>query len=214
MSLTNLSRVGGLALLLGGLLEVVGLLLHPSGTDPGHYLDLLWLPANLLLLVGALLSALGWPLMYARQADRIGWLGLVGFVLTFLVGLIFNLVLGGIEAFVLPTLAANAAAQPLLSNPPPAAERGFLLLALLFELVGCLTYGIATLRAGVYPRLVGGLLLATPVLGLVSSFASLPGPLAQLDAVAFGLAMIAAGVTLLTRPTATQPSVVSAFGHS
>lgn len=213
MSFTTLSRLGGIALVLGGLLQVAGFVLHPGGTDPSRYTATLWLPANLLILVGALLVALGLPMMYARQAERAGKLGLIGFVLTFLVVLMFNLVLGGSETFLLPALAADPSAHSLLAAGPPASEGRFILLALLFELVGSITYGIATLRAGVYPRVVGILFLAVPVLAIVGSIVTLPGPLAQLDGVALDAAVIVAGVSMLSRSVVTAPATAAALAH-
>src|SRR5215472_13269463 len=96
-------------------------------------------------LIGAILTVLALPGIYARQAHAAGWVGLAGHAL---------LVIGWV-------LILFSAASPLL-NPnvksipdTPAAA----LLALAF-LLGLVLTTIATLRAGVYPQWAGFLLLA------------------------------------------------------
>lgn len=199
MSTSTLFRLSGGILVVGSLFAIVGFLLHPSGNNPANYLTPIWFSANLLLLVGALLVSLGLPGMYVRQAERAGKLGLIGFTLTFFVGLLFNVASGAIETFMFPALAADASTSSLLSGPMPGPYGKLILVALLLELVGPLLLGIATLRAKVFPGWTGWLLIATPVLALAGFFVSLPGPLAQLDAVALNLALVGMGISLLAR---------------
>jgi len=60
---------------------------------------------QLLVLLGSLLVLIGLPGVYLVQARQTGWLGLIGFILTFLAGLILGV--GGeiVSGFVLPWLA-------------------------------------------------------------------------------------------------------------
>ncbi|HEY6410483.1 MAG TPA: hypothetical protein VIY29_23785 [Ktedonobacteraceae bacterium] len=204
MTSQTLYRLSGGVLMIGSLFAIAGFLLHPGGNNPANYLSPMWFPANLLILVGALLVTLGLPGMYARQAERAGKLGLIGFTLTFFVGLLFNVASGAIETFMFPTLAANVATRLLLAGHPPATYGRLILVALLLELVGPILLGIATLRAKVFPSWTGWLLIATPVLVLVGFFVSLPGPLAQLDAVVLYLALMGMGFSLLARREITQ----------
>jgi hypothetical protein len=204
MTPQTIYRLSGGILIVGSLFAITGLLLHPSGSTPINVLSPIWLPANLLILVGALLVALGLPGMYARQAERAGKLGLIGFTLTFIVILLFNVALGAIETFLFPALAANAATRSLLAGPLPGTYGRFLLVAVLLELVGPVLLGIATLRANVFPRWTGWLLIAIPVLVLLGFFVSLPGPLAQLDAVVLNLSLAGMGFSLLARRDAAQ----------
>jgi hypothetical protein len=210
MTPQTIYRLSGGILIVGSLFAITGFLLHPSGSTPINVLSPIWLPANLLILVGALLVALGLPGMYARQAERAGKLGLIGFTLTFIVILLFNVALGAIETFLFPALAANAATRSFLAGPLPATYSRFLLVAVLLELVGPVLLGIATLRANVFPRWTGWLLIAIPVLVLFGFFVSLPGPLAQLDAVVLNLSLAGMGFSLLARrDTAQGQPVVS-----
>ncbi|SRR5579885_729833 len=207
-----LYRLSGGVLIVGSLFTILGFLLHPSGNSPTNYLSPIWLPANLLILVGALLGALGLPGMYARQAQRAGKLGLIGFTLTFLVLLLFNVALEAIETLLLPALAAQAATRSLLSGPMPGPYSRLVMVALLMELIGPLLFGIATLRAKVFPGWTGWFLIATPVFALAGFFVSLPGPLAQLDALVVNLALVGMGISGLLRREASivQPTTSTA----
>jgi len=204
MSSSTLFRLSGGILIVGSLFAIAGFLLHPGGNNPANYLSPIWFSANLLIMVGALLVSLGLPGMYARQAERAGKLGLIGFTLTFFVGLLFNVASGAIETFMFPALATNVITRSLLTGPPPATYGRLILVALFLELIGPLLLGIATLRAKIFPSWTGWLLIATPVLVLVGFFVSLPGPLAQLDAVALYVALAGMGISLLARRETTK----------
>lgn len=102
--------------------------------------------ASLLLLLAAILLLLSLPAMYARQANAAGWLGLAG----------YGLLQAGVLVLVL------AAATPLLYpalKTPPGENWAFFLLGIALT-VGLLLTGIATVRAAVFPRGAGILLLA------------------------------------------------------
>src|SRR6266849_897981 len=135
MTSQTIYRLSGGILIVGSLFTIIGLLLHPSGNTPVNYLSPIWFPANLLILVGALLVALGLPGMYARQAERAGKLGLVGFTLTFFIVLLFNVASGAIETFMFPALATNVITRSLLTGPPPATYGRLILVALFLELI-------------------------------------------------------------------------------
>lgn len=127
-----------------------------------------------MLLVGSILLMLGWTGMYARQAEAVGWLGLVGHIL---------LQAGNVLIIV-------AAAQPLftpsITGLGESAAAFFLGIALLLGLV--LT-AVATLRVGVYPRWSGVLLLAAGAGFLFSFFVAedLPPIAGPLSGAVFGL---------------------------
>src|SRR5258708_4952025 len=92
MSSGTLYRSSGVALLVGALLAIIGNVLSSvlfPGNDPHQYVSALWLPVMLLSFVGSLLLLIGLPAISARQATRAGWLGLIGFVLTFIGGVFF-----------------------------------------------------------------------------------------------------------------------------
>jgi hypothetical protein len=157
------------ALLLGAAIAIVSL----------SQLELSAPLVDAMLLVGAILSGLGWQGMYARQAEAARWLGLVGHV---------SLQVGNVLIIV-------AAAQPLftpaikgLGESVAAFSCGVALL------LGLLLTAAATLRAGVYPRWSGILLLATSVGFLLSFFVTedLPPIAGVLIGAIFGLLIASA----------------------
>src|SRR5437879_5026911 len=110
MSSKTLYRLSGFALLLGSLLVVLFTIMQfvvfPGGT-PDRYSSQLWQPILLLMVLGLLLIVARLPGMYARQAERAGWLGLVGFALTGFAVLLFAAV-SALYALVIPLLDTHA----------------------------------------------------------------------------------------------------------
>jgi hypothetical protein len=92
----------------------------------------------------------------------------VGFVLT-QAGSILFVGINVIDLLVLPFLAVND--HRLLT--PPASYTTYLLAAALLVTVGVVLLGLATMRAVVFPRWAGLLLIASIVINLVS-FTPLP----------------------------------------
>lgn len=168
MSSGTLYRASGVALLVGALLAIIGnvlsTVLFPGMNDPNQYVSALWLPVMLLSFVGSLLLLIGLPAICARQAPRAGWLGLVGFVLTF-IGVFLFTSFSIVTLIVLPWLA-QVAPKLAAGNGPPAIFVYFLVAGLLFA-VGGVLLGIAIMRAGVLPRWAGLLIIIGAVLNLV-----------------------------------------------
>ena len=86
MSRSKLIRWSGLAGLVGGLLFAIPIVFHPLEQDATGFLTPLYVPVHVLLIVSIILNL--FPLMglYARQADKAGALGLIGFILAFIIG--------------------------------------------------------------------------------------------------------------------------------
>jgi hypothetical protein len=171
--LGRLTRWGGLALMLAGLLIAIPTLFHPSESDPRAFLNAAWAPVHALLIAGAIVSMFGLIGLYHVQAARVGALGLAGFVFGFAGSALVVAALVA-DAFVIPVLAADPAGQALLDPAGPLFGGGlgliFLLMGVTFSL-GAILLGLATARAGVLPRwsgvliAIGGPLLAfTPPL--------------------------------------------------
>lgn len=178
ISSATLYRLSGLALLVGALLEIVTAiaiaLLFPSNTPqqaasaPQQYLAASWLIVALLSLASSLLQVGGLPGVCVRQRAEAGRLGLVGFILT-QAGSILFVGINVIDLLVLPFLAMN---DPRLLTPP-ASYMTYLLAAALLVTVGVVLLGLATMRAAVFPRWAGLLLIVSIVINLVS-FTPLP----------------------------------------
>ena len=144
----------------GGVLFPLAAIIHPNGEDLAAVNMPNWVPAHLLGLASVTLIHLGLIGLYARQVEKAGWLGLVGFVLAF-VGGAFASTIQYVTSTVIPLIAAQA---PELFDqamtPPPFAPPLFLLGFIL----GHILFGLATVRAGVLPRWSGFLVIIGTVI--------------------------------------------------
>ena len=171
MSSANLIRWSGLISLLAGILFALAAFIHPAGEDLAAYNSPNWVTAHLLGWVSVMLMQLGLIGLYARQMERIAWLGLVGFVLAF-IGTAFAGAIQFMVATVIPVVAEKATAIfPQVRRPPAFAVPLF---ALGFGL-GYVLFGIATMRAGVLPRW-SGLLMSIGVSFLSSRYSHRKSP--------------------------------------
>ncbi len=187
MCAVTLLRLSGLALLLGGTLGAVGLLIHPPGHELAQQLSPTWVPAHALVLLGWLLVILGLPGLYARQAAHAGPLGLVAIIVA-LPAAALRVAVQVYELFVVAILAADPSLQALTGSQG-ALERGPMGLLLPMLMFGSgasyILLGLATMRAALLPRR-GGLLL------VVASVPLFGGPVVLvLAALGFGLASLA-----------------------
>lgn len=143
---------------------------------------------SLLLLLASILLLLSLPAMYTGQAGTAGWLGLTGHALL-QTGILLLVVL---------------AATPLLypSFKPALGENWVVFLLGIALTLGLLLTGIATIRANVYPRWAGILLLAATAgfffVFFVAEF--LPPLTGKLGSALFGillaLALVGIGIAL------------------
>ncbi|MGH2381062.1 MAG: hypothetical protein ACRDG7_07560 [Candidatus Limnocylindria bacterium] len=204
-------RATGLAAVLAGLTFVVIQPIHPADVLASVSTDA-WAIIHYASLVMVMLFLVGIVGIYARQVEKLGWLGLAGLVLLSL-GLLLTAALGVVEVFVAPLLVesepdfvhgflgmvgghptdADLGAMPLLWS---ASSVGFL--------GGTLLFGIANLRAGVLSRWASGvfafgLLASAPVVGLLGA--------PRLAAVPVGIGLAWLGYSLWSerREPATAP---------
>lgn len=146
-------RWSGLLLIVGAALLVAALFIALSTPEITQQLPPL---ANTLMFPASILLLLSLPAMYARQAKAAGWLGLIGHALLQIGILLFVLVSG-------PPLLYSSFDRPFENS-----LTAFLLSIALT--LGLLMTSIATLRAGVFPRWAGILLLAGTAGVFFSSF--------------------------------------------
>ena len=209
----NLIRWSGLAAMAAGILFVVIQPLHPAdvlaSVTTGR-----WAFVHYLGVAMCFFGLLGVTGLYARQVERVGWLGFVGYLL---LSLFYALTLAFqfIEAFISPKLAAESPKfvegfLGIASSHPTGMDLGLLptvysLNGVLY-LLGGLGFGIATLRAGVLPRWTGGLLAAAVPVAPIA-VALLPHALERYAAVPMGLAMAGLGYALWSerRAHAAEP---------
>jgi hypothetical protein len=155
MAPANLIRWSGLISLLVGVLYALAAFLHPVGEDLAAVNSPKWVTAHLVYWVSVILMQFGLVGLYARQVEKAGWLGLVGFVLAF-IGTGFVETILFMVSTIIPFIAAQAPTIFDQAMTPPAFTvpvfvGGFGL--------GYILFGVATMRAGVLPRWSGLLLI-------------------------------------------------------
>ena len=187
MSTTTLFRLSGLALLVALPIQLVGWILHPSGERLVDLLSPTQGPAHVVMFFSWFCVMLGLPGLYAWQAERAGRLGLLGF-LAAMYSLAYGIYVMLYEAFPAVLLAQDPnTAQSIAMGGPLAHGAGAFGSQAFATLVAYPLFGLATLRAGVLPRLVGWLhILCVPaffvsIIGLSvllgDALDNLPGPL-------------------------------------
>ena len=158
MTSSKLIRWSGIVtILVGVLIFLFGIspsILLPT-TEPllNWVLDNNWVTLNLFAFLLTILLPLSFIGLYAKQIERIGILGFIGFILTFIgsmlyVGVQFD------ETFTWPVIAVQAPALLDLQGPMftnPLFSMIFFLMALIL-IPGIIMFGIATIRAGILPR--------------------------------------------------------------
>jgi hypothetical protein len=172
MSSRTLYRLSGGTLIAGSLLillgSVVGAILFPGhSSTPAQVLGSSWPLVILVTLIGSLPFVIGLPGMYLRQAERAGVLGLIGFILLFFDILLQGAVFSSVQIVVLPLLAQKAP-QILTGGGLPFSAFLILLVSGLMQIIGAILLGIATMRASVFPRWTGVLLLISGIAFLLT----------------------------------------------
>jgi hypothetical protein len=113
------------------------------------------------IMIAGLLLPLGLVGLYARQLEASGLLGLVGFVVAF-IGTVLVAGFFWTSAFIAPLLAVEAPELLAVLVALPGFFRSFIVFAF-----GWLLFGVATLRAGIYPRGAAVLLIVGAVLVVI-----------------------------------------------
>lgn len=205
MNMNSNSRWQGLALLIGGILFGVGLLIHPDeAADPGAVLSARWALAHGLLLIGAVPILLGLGRLYQRAS---GGLAFIGYLLTFGSTAFFVFVFT-FEAFVVPVIAADPNAQALLDPAGPllGGPLGLYLLVIgLIFTLGAILFGIAILRSATLPRWSGVLFIIGSAVTFVPP---LPYAVLLISGLALGAAFIVTGFAIWSdRMMMTKPAM-------
>jgi hypothetical protein len=198
MSTTTSYRLSGIALLIGAALSAVAYILSAfsNGTDLQSLISPLIMIQSVLAILGSMLVLLGLPGVYTRQAKQAGILGLLGFVFVWYVTLFQGILISFTTVTFIPMLAAHQVAPQLMVTPPPTWTP-FTIASMASQVLGILLLAIATLRAKVFPRWIGWLLVATLVVGIVSFVPFFPEALQSLSPVIASVAIAGFGYALL-----------------
>jgi len=201
---SNLIRWSGLSAMAAGIIFIAIQPIHPpdvlSSVTTGT-----WAIVTALKTAMCLLGLLGITGLYARQAEKAGWLGLAGYLL-FSLFFALTLPFAFAEAFILPllvTVAPKFVESTLGMASGAGGEMNLGTLATVFRLVsvlyllGTLLFGIAIFRARILSRWAAGLLAFAGPLALIM-VALLPHQLERLAALPMGIAIAWLGYSLLS----------------
>ncbi len=199
---SKLIRWAGFSAMAAGILFIVIQPIHPPDTLTSVTTST-WTIIHSLTIAMCVLGLVGIAGIYARQVEEVGWLGLAGYV-AFSLFLLVTLAWTFAEAFISPVLATEAPTfvegfLGIVSGHASEVDLGALpalyLSAGAFVLLGCLLFGIATLRAGVLSRWAAGVFaFGGPASAVVVSL--LPHELERLAAVPIGVGLAWLGYAL------------------
>src|ERR1700690_3997587 len=191
---SNLIRWAGFSAMLAGICYVIVGIFHPANI-PSSVTTTRWVIVHIFACALAFCGLLGLPGLYARQAERSGWLGLIGYILLSL-WLVLIMGFSFVEAFILPHVAAALpdfvqSWMGMFNAPAGTFDIGVLptlwTLSGPVYILGGLLFGIATFRAGILPRWAGALLALSTVLAPLAAL--LPNASQPKTAIPMGLAL-------------------------
>ena len=197
----NLIRWAGLSAMVAGICYVIVGIFHPANV-PSSVTTTRWVIVHSFACAMSFFGLLGMPGLYARQAEKSGWLGLVGYILLSL-WLVMIMGFSFVEAFILPHVATALPAfvqswMGMFNGPAGQFDLGVLptlwTLTGPVYILGGLLFGIATFRAGILPRWAGALLALSTVLAPIAAL--LPNASQPKIAIPMGLALAWLGYAL------------------
>ena len=199
---SKLIRWAGFSAMVAGILFVVIQPIHPPDALTSVTTST-WSIIHSLTIAMCVLGLVGIAGIYARQVEKVGWLGLAGYV-AFSLFLLVTLAWTFAEAFISPVLATEAPRfvegfLGIISGHPSEINLGALptlyLSAGAFVLLGCILFGIATLRAGILSRWAAGVFaFGGPASAVVVSL--LPHEFERIAAVPIGVGLAWLGYAL------------------
>ena len=204
ISTAVLMRLAGFSALLAGLGIVVMGMFHPAN-EPAFVTTPAWIIVHIFAASLGFFGVLGLAGLYARQVEKAGWLGLIGFLL-FSVWMTLVGFYSFIEAAVLPLLTSQyppfvAGFMQMFNSVPSEVNLGVIPtmwdISTPMLIVGSLLFAIATFRARILPRWAAGLLALGTL--MIPVGALLPTELqAKIILVPMGLGLAWMGYALLT----------------
>jgi hypothetical protein len=212
ITVAQLIRWSGLVNILAGILYALETLLHPArditklaAITQQSVLGVSWYVSHTLGIAAGLLGLIGVIGLYIRQFDKLGWLGLAGFITTML----GTAMLAGSlvpDAYVFPALGSRAATAALLTVPGPfGAYWVFVAASGLLFVLGTAIFSIASVRAQVLSP--WGFVLISVGAPLVGFGPLLANILGLIGAVMLGLGYIWLGYALWKNPSANAADI-------
>jgi len=170
-SKTNFTQLAGVSAMLAGLSFIIIGMFHPENI-PSSVTTTTWVNVHIVATALGFFGLVGMAGLYARQKEKIGWLGLAGLVL-FSGWFVLISVFSYVEAFVLPRLATESPKfvegfLGMFTGIPSDVDLG--VIPMLWNvsgpmfILGPLLFGIAMFRAAVLPRWAGGFMTIAAIL--------------------------------------------------
>jgi hypothetical protein len=202
-------RIAGIASASAGVL-MIGLVLHPNGEEPTFGTDPLWVPAHGAIWAALTLALVGWVGIYIVQASAAHKLGVLAFTVTMVGTGLVSWIFSSDVTFV-PVIAAEAPTlfQKILSGP-----HVFLgVVSVLTWVLGYVLFGLSIIRATVFPRWSGVLLIAGSLIIPLAYFAGLPVKVVAIGAILVGTSQSWLGLFLLQLLQRAETSQPQTKGH-
>ena len=204
ISTSALMRLAGFSAMLAGLSIVVLGMFHPAN-EPAYVTTPTWIIVHIFATSLGFFGVLGLAGLYARQVEKAGWLGLIGFLL-FSAWMTLVGFFSFIEAAILPHLASEfppfvTGFLGMLNGIPSEVNLGVMPamwnISTPMLILGSLVFAIATFRAGILPRWAAGLLAVGTL--MIPVGALLPTELqAKIIMIPMGLGMAWMGYALFS----------------
>lgn len=206
MTSCGLKRAAGVAAIAAAIGFIIVGIFHPLNI-PREAATPTWINVHIVALLMCYFGIFGMTGLYARQSEKSGILGLVGFILLAM-WMALVMCLSFVEAYILPIMAIESprfveAFLGMFSNQKSAVDLG--VLPMLWNIsgpmyiLGLVLFGIATFRARVFPRYAGLLLVVAGILTPVGGF--IPPEYQPLVMVPTGLALAWLGYALARNPS-------------
>jgi hypothetical protein len=199
-----LMRLAGFSALLAGLGIVVMGMFHPAN-EPAYVTTSAWIIVHIFAASLGFFGVTGLAGLYARQVEKAGWLGLIGFLL-FSAWMALVGMFSFIEAALLPQLVSEfppfvEGFLGMLSGKPSPVSLGVLPtmwnISTPMLIIASLLFAIATFRARILPRWAAVLLALGSVMVPVSALVSTEIA-AKIIMVPMGVGLAGMGYALLT----------------
>ncbi len=197
-------KIGGAASILAGILMIAGFALHPAGEDATFGTDPFWVPAHGLLWLSVTIALLGWIGLYIAQASKAGRLGVAGFVVIILGTSLVSWIFSSDVTFV-PVIAAES--PELFQNIFGNIHLAIGIASVLTWVLGNVLFGSSVIRAKIFPKWAGILLIIGSVVIPIAYLAGFSVKVVALGATIAGTGQIWLGYELfriLRRSTATD----------
>jgi hypothetical protein len=186
-------RISGFASILSGIF-IMGLLFHPKSEEPIFGTNTFWIPSHGAVWLGLTLALLGWIGVYIVQASKAGKFGAAAFTITMLGTGIVSWIFSSDVLFV-PTIAKE---MPSLFQEIFSGSHVFIGVAsVLIWILGYVLFGISIIRANVFPKWSGILLIIGSLIIPLSYAIGLPVRVIGVGAVLMGIAQIWLGYRVI-----------------